>query len=74
MFYRHAQRDKRNSVDIPNTGGQWLDVIPAVQYHVTDSLALKASAKIPVARDLNDSLQFTTKYAIRLSLLYLFGG
>ncbi|MCH8059418.1 MAG: hypothetical protein IIA11_03060 [Proteobacteria bacterium] len=74
LFYRHAQRDKRNSVDIPNTGGQWLDVIPAVQYHVTDSLALKASAKIPVARDLNDSLQFTTKYAIRLSLLYLFGG
>ncbi|MCH7820794.1 MAG: hypothetical protein IIA07_02155 [Proteobacteria bacterium] len=74
LFYRHAQRDKRDSVDIPNTGGQWLDVMPAVQYHVTEALALKASATIPVARDLNDSLQFTTKYAMRLSLLYLFGG
>ena len=74
LFYRNAQRDKRNSVDIPNTGGQWLDVIPAVQYHVAESLALKASVKIPVARDLNDSLQFTTKYAVSLSLMYLFGS
>ena len=74
LFYRNAQRDKRNSVDIPNTGGQWLDVVPAAQYHVTESLALKASVKIPVTRDLNDSLQFTTKYAVSLSLMYLFGS
>jgi len=37
-------------------------------------LAVKAAAKIPVARDLNDQLQFTTKYAFRLSLSYVFGG
>ncbi|MDH3614106.1 MAG: hypothetical protein OES10_12565 [Gammaproteobacteria bacterium] len=73
LAYRHAERDQRNSVDIPNTGGNWLDVIPAVQYHINDTLALKASAKIPVSRDLNDQLQFTTKYAIRISLSYVFG-
>ena len=74
LFYRHAQRDQRNSVDIPNTGGQWLEIVPSAQYHLSETLALSASAKIPVARDLNDQLQFTTKFAFRLSLSYVFGG
>lgn len=74
LLYRTAERDQRNSSTIPNTGGDWLDVIPSVQYHVTESLAVKASAKIPLHRDLHDQLQFTTKYAYRLSLSYVFGG
>jgi len=74
LLYRAADRDQRNSVEIPNTGGNWLDIVPAVQYHVTEKLAVKASAKIPLTRDLNDQLQFTTKYAYRLSLSYVFGG
>jgi hypothetical protein len=74
LLYRNADRDQRNNVDIPNTGGTWLDISPAVQYHVSETLALKASAKIPVARNLNDTLQFTTKYAVRVSLSYLFGN
>ncbi|MBT8068557.1 MAG: hypothetical protein KJO09_15040 [Gammaproteobacteria bacterium] len=73
ILYRHAKRDERNSVEIPNTGGDWLDIVPAVQYHATETLAVKASVKIPLTRDLNDSLQFTTRYAARLSLSYLFG-
>jgi hypothetical protein len=74
LSYRDADRDMRDSVEIPNTGGKWLDVIPAVQYHINEKLALKAAAKIPVSRNLNDELQFTTKYAFRLSLSYVFGG
>ena len=74
LLYRKADRDQRDSVDIPNTGGVWLDIAPAVQYHVTESLALKAAATIPVARNLNDQLQFSTKYAFRLSMSYVFGG
>lgn len=74
LLYRTSDRDQRNSIDIPNTGGQWLDVIPSVQYHINESLALSVTAKIPLSRNLNDSLQFTTKYAFRLSLSYVFGG
>ncbi len=74
LLYRTSDRDQRNSIDIPNTGGNWLDVIPSLQYHINESLALSATAKIPVSRNLNDSLQFTTKYAFRLSLSYVFGG
>ncbi len=74
LLYRNAARDQRDSVDIPNTGGEWLDVIPAVQYHISEKLAIRAAAKIPLKRDLNDQLQFTTKYALRLSMSYVFGG
>lgn len=74
LLYRNADRDQRNSVSIPNTGGEWLDVIPSVQYHLTETLALRGSAKLPISRNLHDQLQFTTKYAYRLSLSYVFGG
>jgi hypothetical protein len=74
LFYRHAQRDERDATEIPNTGGSWVDLIPSVQYHLTESLAVKASGKIPVSRDLNDALQFSTKYAFSVSVSYLFGG
>jgi hypothetical protein len=74
VLFSHSERDLRASVDIPNTGGKWLDFIPAVQYHLNESLAIRASAKIPLSRDLNDELQFTTKYAVRVSLSYVFGS
>jgi hypothetical protein len=73
LLYRHTERDQRNSVDIPNTGGEWLDIVPAVQYHVNEQMALRGSVKIPLTRDLNDQLQFTTKYAARLTFSYVFG-
>ena len=74
LSYRNAERDRRNSVNIPNTGGGWLDLTAAAQYRLTESLGLSAAAKIPVRRDLNDQLQFTTKYALRVSLSYVFGS
>jgi len=73
VLYRHSDRDQRASADIPNTGGRWLDIIPAVQYHINESLALRVSGKFPLTRNLNDQLQFTTKYAFRVSLSYVFG-
>lgn len=73
LLYRHAERDRRAAVEIPNTGGEWLDLVPAVQYHVNDAMALRASARIPLSRDLNDQLQFTTKYAVRLTFSWVFG-
>jgi hypothetical protein len=73
LLYRHTIRDERNGTEIPNTGGQWLDFVPSAQYHLNEKMALRIAAKIPLARDLNDALQFTTKYAARLTLTYVFG-
>jgi hypothetical protein len=73
LLYRQAERDERAAAEIPNTGGEWLDLVPAVQYHINDSMALRASGKIPLTRNLNDQLQFTTKYAVRLTFSWVFG-
>lgn len=73
IVYRHTNRDTRLGVDIPNTGGEWLDLVAAAQYHFNEKTAVRLSAKVPVARDLNDALQFTTKFAARLTFTYVFG-
>ena len=74
FLYRHAERDARAGTRIPNTGGEWLDLVPAVQYHLNETMALRASGKIPLSRDLNDQLQFTTRYAVRLTFSWVFGN
>jgi hypothetical protein len=71
LSFRETDRDKRNNSTIPNTGGKWLYFNPSVQYHFTDSFAASVSARIPVWRDVNDALQFTTSYAYSISLSYV---
>ncbi len=71
LKYRHTDRDERGSATIPNTGGEWLEFVPALQYHLTDTIAAKISARVPVWRDLNDALQFTTSSAYSLSVSYV---
>jgi len=56
LLYRHADRDQRNSVVIPNTGGAWLDAIPTIQYHVSETLAL-----YPISRIRNTGPQSISK-------------
>lgn len=72
LRYRTTRADRRFGFDIPNTGGQWLDFVPGVSYSLTDKLNLGLSGRIPVWRDLDGVLQFTTSYAYSLSLSYGF--
>jgi hypothetical protein len=72
LRYRHADPDRRFGFTVPNTGGQWLDFIPAAQFAFTDRLNVALSGRIPVARELNGALQFTTSYSYALSLTYGF--
>jgi hypothetical protein len=72
LRYRTTRADRRFGFEIPNTGGEWLDFVPAVQYSVTDKLSLALSGRIPVARKLNGVLQFTTSYSYALSVAYGF--
>lgn len=72
LRYRATRGDQRAGFTIPNTGGEWLDFVPAIQYAVTDSLNVGLSGRIPVVRHLNGALQFTTSYSYALSLTYGF--
>ncbi len=72
LRYRTTRSDRRFGFPIPNTGGQWLDVVPGVQYAITNHLNLGLSGRIPVARKLNGVLQFTTSYSYAFSVSYGF--
>ncbi len=72
LRYRSTRTDHRFGFAIPNTGGEWLDFVPAVQYSVTDNLKLTLFGRLPLTRDLNGTLQFTTSYSYGLSLTYGF--
>ncbi len=68
--YRTTNADARNGFDIPNTGGEWVDFTPAVQYQVSDSFSVGLSGRVPISRKLDGALQFTTSYSYALSLSY----
>jgi hypothetical protein len=72
MRYRLSASDERAGVDIPNTGGKWLDFLPAVQYRLNDYSGIKLSARIPIYRSLDGVLQFTTSNAFSLTYSYAF--
>jgi hypothetical protein len=72
LRYRTTRADTRFGFEIPNTGGQWLDFVPGVQYAITDKFNIGLSGRIPVARKLNGVLQFTTSYSYTFSVSYGF--
>jgi len=72
LRYRTTRADRRFGFEIPNTGGQWLDFIPGIQIAVTDHLNLGLSGRIPIVRNLDGVLQFTTSYAYSFSVSYSF--
>ena len=70
LRYRTTDADERNGFEIPNSGGEWLDFVPAIQYGISDDLTIALSGRVPIARDLEGALQFTTSYSYSLSLTY----
>ena len=72
LKFRETERDRRAGSRIPNTGGQWLDFESTLQYHVNDSLATRLSFRLPVQRDLNDELQFTSSYSFGFGVSFVY--
>jgi hypothetical protein len=68
--YRWADSDTRFDSEIPNTGGQWLFLIPSITVNITKSMGFKTEAEIPLYRKLNGFRQFTTSYLASVSVIY----
>ncbi len=68
--YRRANSDKRFKGDIPNTGGQWIYLVPAVTVRIARDIGFKTEVEIPVYRKLNGIRQFTSTFLISISLFY----
>lgn len=72
ISYRSTSSDQRNGQNLPNTGGKWVSIEPALRYQFTNSLSAKIGGKIPVYQHLN-GIQPTTSYTVSFSLFYNFG-
>jgi hypothetical protein len=72
LRYKTTKADERNGDAIPNTGGEWIDFIPNVQYRINDKSGINLGFRIPLYRDLDGALQFTTSSAVTLGYSYAF--
>ncbi|MEM7364741.1 MAG: hypothetical protein AAF525_12005 [Pseudomonadota bacterium] len=70
LKYRHGDRHQRRDVEIPNTGGQWLDLAQSIEFAITPRWGARLNVAMPIWRNLNDALQFTTSSEVALTLSY----
>lgn len=70
--YRSTSSDRQNGQEMPNTGGKWVSLEPAIRYQLNPSLSVKVSGKLPIYQHLN-GIQPTTSYTASVSLFYNFG-
>ncbi len=71
LQYRRTYLDLTNGDLTPNTGGDWLNLIPGLAYDFNTKLQLLASASIPIFRYL-EGLQLTTSYSFFVQVQYKF--
>jgi len=69
--YRWADADKRFDGEIPNTGGQWVYLVPSITVNITRNWGVMTEGEIPIYRKLNGFRQFTSTYSISVSVFYL---
>lgn len=68
--YRWTDSDQRFKGDIPNTGGNWIYLVPSVILKASKDFGLKTQVELPLYRKLNGSLQFTTTILVSVSMYY----
>jgi hypothetical protein len=71
LRYRITNFDKTNDIETPNTGGQWLHLVPSIDFDITTEFGLGVSGEIPLYRNLKGT-QLTTSYILKVTLDYRF--
>lgn len=69
LKFRGARSDLRNGVDLPSTGGEWLNIEPGIGYQLTERLSMEVSGEIPLYRNVNGT-QPSTTYILSASLFF----
>lgn len=66
---RHSGTDRANGETVPNSGGTWLNVAPALNLNLTPSFTARLSGQAPIYRKV-DGLQATTSYTLSVAVFY----
>jgi len=67
--YRNAQSDISRGFQIPNTGGDWVYIVPGINFKLDNSKTVRLSGEIPIYVNVNGT-QLTTSYTTTLAFYY----
>ncbi|MDN5216608.1 hypothetical protein QQ020_31350 [Fulvivirgaceae bacterium BMA12] len=67
--YRHAAQDINDGNDLPNTGGEWIFIIPAVSYNIGPDFSVNATAELPLFARV-DGTQLSPSFRLNFGLFY----
>ncbi len=69
--YRSVNKDQFNSQTLPNTGGQWLFIMPVAGWHIRSNIILGINGELPLYAHV-DGTQLSPTYRINGSIYYSF--
>lgn len=72
LSYRWAAMDRINEQELENTGGQWINVIPALSWHFKQNVIFHMIPEIPLFSKVRGT-QLTPTFRIQLGLYFRFG-
>ncbi len=67
--YRNAKNDLINNNKIPNTGGNWLFLIPKISYNITPNILVNSGVEIPLSANVT-GLQLSPSYRFNLGIVF----
>jgi hypothetical protein len=68
--YRKVQQDKAGGSEIPNTGGEWVFINPAVAFNIGDQLSINFGFELPLYANITGT-QLTPTYRVTTGLYYV---
>ena len=69
LRYRNTTKDSFDGAEVPNTGGNWLYMVPGINGKLSDHITARLSGQLPVYRILSGT-QLTTTYTASLGIIY----
>jgi hypothetical protein len=70
--YRHAARDIINEHPLPNTGGDWIFLMPSLSWHINSRAALNINSELPIYGRV-DGTQLTPTFRINAGVYLKIG-
>jgi len=72
LRYRYAAGDKFNNHELDNTGGQWINVLPALSWHLSPRSILHFVPEVPLYSNVGGT-QLTPTFRMQVGFYHSFG-
>ena len=72
LRFRYAAPDRINEQELENTGGRWINIIPALSWHIRQNTILHMVPEIPLFSKVNGT-QLTPTFRMQVGIYYRFG-